>query len=549
MDQGRSSLTSPGFLFLAGLLPILFLAVFYFYPLSGIFVKSFFHDRAFHPGVIPDFFASARIVSIIWFTIWQAALSTVLTLVLALPCAHVMARYDFFGKRMLMTVATIPFVLPTVVVAAAFRAVGGANGFVPMPLFENPLFLILLAHVFYNFSVVLRIVSAHLSYIRREVAEAAHMLGASGPTTFWKITLPMLKPSILASCLLVFIFCFSSFGVILILGGPKYSTIEVEIFRQAVHMFNLPAASLLSIVQILMTLAVMYGYTVFQKKTLRYAPESESLSLRRPRTTGERLMTAGTVFLVIALCFLPLAALAARSFVYKGEISLVFYRALFENVSGSLFYIPPIKAALNSFVFSLSALFMAVVVGLCAAVFINGTKGRIAGLIDPVFMLPLSTSAATLGFGIIITLDTPPLDLRSSPLIVPVAHTLVAFPFVVRAVLPALRTIPENLKASAALMGASSFKVFRYVELPVIARALTAGALFAFCISIGEFGATVFTARPEYATLPLAIYRFFGQPGLLNYGQAMAVSTILMAVTAAGFVVIENVRSISGEGF
>ena len=549
MDQGRSSLTSPGFLVVAGLVPLAFLAVFYFYPLAGIFVKSFFHDRAFHFGFIHDFFGSARIASIIWFTIWQAALSTVLTLVLALPCAHVMARYDFFGKRMLMTVATIPFVLPTVVVAAAFRAVGGANGFVPLQLFEHPLFLILLAHVFYNFSVVLRIVSAHMSYIRNEISEAAHMLGASGLKTFFRVTLPMLKPSILASCLLVFIFCFSSFGVILILGGPGYSTIEVEIYRQAVHIFNLPAASLLSIVQILMTLAVMYGYTVFQKKTIRYAPESESLALRRPRTAGERWMAAGTVLVVLVLCFLPLAALAARSFVYKGEVSLVFYRALFENVSGSLFYIPPIKAALNSFFFSVATLFMAVAVGLCAAIFINGTRGRTAALIDPVFMLPLSTSAATLGFGIIITLDTPPLDLRSSPFIVPVAHTLVAFPFVVRAVLPALRTIPDNLKASAALMGASAFRVFRYVELPVIARALTAGALFAFCISVGEFGATVFTARPEYATLPMAIYRFFGQPGALNYGQAMAVSTILMAVTAAGFIVIENVRSVRGEGF
>ncbi|MFO7753857.1 MAG: ABC transporter permease subunit, partial [Desulfobacteraceae bacterium] len=299
MDRGRSPLKSPGFHVVAGLVPAAFLGVFYFYPLSGIFIKSFFSEQTFRPGFLPEFFSSPRIISIIWFTIWQAALSTLLTFVFALPCAHVMARYDFFGKRMVMILATIPFVLPTVVVAAAFRAVGGAKGFVPLPLFEHPLFLILLAHVFYNFSVVLRIVSTHLSYIRHEVSEAAYMLGASGLKTFFRVTLPMLRPSIFASCLLVFIFCFSSFGVILILGGPGYSTIEVEIFQQAVHMFNLPAASLLSIVQIMITFAVMYGYTAFQKKTLKYVPESESLSLKRPSTRKERVIVGTAVLFVL----------------------------------------------------------------------------------------------------------------------------------------------------------------------------------------------------------------------------------------------------------
>ncbi len=170
-------------------------------------------------------------------------------------------------------------------------------------------------------------------------------------------------------------------------------------------------------------------------------------------------------------------------------------------------------------------------------------------MFDPIFMLPLSTSAVTLGFGIIITLDKPPLNLRTSIFLIPIAHALVGFPFVVRAILPVLRSIPDQMPDAAAMLGASPLKIFRHIDLPLMSRALVAGAIFAFTISLGEFGATIFTARPETPTIPVAIYRFLGQPGAMNYGQAMAISTLLMGVTALGYVLIENFRKENTEGF
>ena len=158
-------------------------------------------------------------------------------------------------------------------------------------------------------------------------------------------------------------------------------------------------------------------------------------------------------------------------------------------------------------------------------------------------MLPLSTSAVTLGFGFILALDKPPLNLRTSPMLVPLAHTLVAFPFVVRSLLPALRGIPPKLRESAAVLGAGPWQVWRTVDLPILGRALVVAAVFAFTISLGEFGATVFVARPQTPTMPLAIYRFLGQPGAVNYGQAMAMSSILMLVSAVGFGLMEKFRS------
>ena len=538
---------------LAGLVPACFLLLFYFYPLSGIFLKSFFQNGKVDLFFLEQVFASTRMMKIIWFTFWQAGLSTLLSLICALPCAFVLSHYSFKGKKTIKLLASIPFVLPAVVVAAALQACFGKNGFFFGAKVEHPLVLILIAHVFYNFSIMLRIITGFWSSLQGRIREAAMVLGASPLQVFLSITLPLLKPAIFAACLLVFIFCFSSFGIILILGGPSFSTIEVEIYRQAAHLFNLPLASFLSLIQIGFTFALMWIYTSFTKRAARFAPDAEKANLKKAVLLWEKMMIAGVIIFIFLLCVVPLMALVMKSLAYKGEVSLIFYKALFENVSDSIFYIPPFHAIKYSLLFAGTSLVIAVITGVCAALFIRFCDWKIdnrwTSFFDPIFMLPLSTSAVTLGFGIIITLDKPPLNLRTSIFLIPIAHALVGFPFVVRAILPAIRSIPEQLTDAASLLGASPLKIFRYIDLPLMSKALVAAAIFAFTISLGEFGATIFTARPETPTIPVAIYRFLGQPGAMNYGQAMAISSILMVVTAIGFIIIENFRKENSEGF
>jgi len=517
-------------------------------------------DGIWAPAGFRQMYQSAYYARILWFTFWQAALSTLLTILLALPAAYVFSRYRFSGKKLLQVLATVPFVLPTVVVAAAFRALLGNQGIIndllqrvfrlpEAPLQMNhSLFFVLLAHVFFNYAVVLRIVGGFWARLDPSLGESARVLGASAGRVFFRVTLPLLMPALLAAGLLVFIFCFSSFGVILILGGPRLATLEVEIYRQALHLFNLPLAAALSLLQIVFVLLLMWVYTSLQRKrAVTLQPVSGSRIQVPVRTTADRAWVGGVFCLILLLVGAPLAALVGRSFLTDTGPSLLFYRALFENPIQSVFYVPPVKAVVYSCGFALVTLGFSLVIGLLASKFLSGTKSRIGALLDPIFMLPLSTSAVTLGFGFIITLDRPPLNLRTSLLLVPLAHTLVAFPFVVRSVLPALRSIPAGLRESAALLGASQLKVWRAVELPIIGRALAVGAVFAFTVSLGEFGASVFVARPETPTMPLAIYRFLGQPGPMNYGQAMAMSSLLMLVTAAGFLVLERFR-VEGQG-
>lgn len=531
--------------------PVFFLAVLYFYPLLSIFGLSFFPDGTFDPARLSGLVASDYYLRTLWFTTWQAAASTALTMLAGIPAAYVFSHYAFPGKRLLRTVTGIPFVLPTIVVAAAFSALLGPCGLVngalmrvfslnaPPIHLENTIWIILLAHVFYNFTVVLRIVGGFWETLDPALEDAARMLGASPLRAFRTVTLPLLMPALTAAGVLVFIFCFCSFGVILVLGGPHFATLEVAIYRQAVHVFNLPMAAALSLIQILFTFALMWVYTRLQRR----APRSTSAARRTPRTCAgsrQRVLVGSVCGGIALLSGLPLAALVLQSLRSARGLSFDAYTRLFTATSDSIFFVPPGQAIATSVGYGLATLGIALVVGLCAAHGLSRDSRRLNAVLDPLFMLPLSTSAVTLGFGFIIALDEPPLDLRSSLLLVPLAHSLVAFPFVVRTVLPVMRSIPNNLRESAALLGASPWRVWRYIDLPIISRTVAAAAVFAFTISLGEFGATVFVARPQTPTMPLAIYRFLGQPGAVNYTQAMAMSSLLMLVTAIGFLILEK---------
>ena len=540
--------------------PLLFLAVFFFYPLLSILQVSLVPDGVLDLAALRKLASSGYYLRTLGFTAWQAALSTLLTVALALPGAYVFARYRFRGKWVLQALTTIPFVLPTVVVASAFTAFLGPHSRINvllMDLFglaappidlQHSLWLILAAHTFYNYAVVLRIVSGFWANISPRVEEAARMLGARSRDVWWQVTLPLLAPAVAAAALLVFIFCFTSFGVILILGGPRFATIEVEIYRQTVNLFNLPVAAALSMVQIGFTFALMWAYTALQRGTSRQLELRASGQVQRvPTSRRARVLVGANVILMIAGLLLPLLALVDRSLTLGGGLGLRYYAELFVNRRGSILYVPPIQAVFNSLGFAAVTVCLALVIGAISAALLARparSRGmqRLQNLLDPLLMLPLATSAVTLGFGFIIALDKPPLNLRASPLLVPIAHTLVAFPFVVRSLLPALRSIRPSLREAAAILGAGPLRVWGEVVLPIVGRAMLVGAVFAFTISLGEFGATALIARPQTPTLPVAIYRFLGQPGALNYGQALAMSTLLMLVCAAGMLAIERFR-------
>jgi thiamine transport system permease protein len=488
-------------------------------------------------------------------------------LAIGLPGAFLLARYDFRGKTLLKALTAVPFVMPTVVVAAAFYALLGPNGWLNLALMRifglsaapiqltNTIYAILLAHIFYNTTIILRMVGDFWSHLDPRLNQAGRILGANRLQSFSKITLPLIGPAITAAALLVFIFDFTSFGVILILGGPRFATLEVEIFYQTTGLFNLPLAAVLSLLQLACTLAMTIIYTRLSSRL------SRPLNLRSRRFTQKKLTTwksrifAGIIIvLLFSILIAPLIALGMRSFMRlepeRGQrvvedpgFTLDFYRQLSINRQNSLFYVPPTTAIGISLAYAGLTVILALLIGLPAAwLLARDANSSLSKFLDPVLMLPLGTSAVTLGLGFIVALNRPPLDLRVSPILIPIAHTLVAFPFVVRSLSPSIRSIQPRLRQAASLLGASQQDIIRFIDFPLVGRALLVAAAFAFTISLGEFGATALIARPEYPTIPLVIYRFISQPGATNYGQALALSTILMVLTAGGLMVIERMR-------
>ncbi len=528
--------------------PLAFFAVFFAYPVAAIVTRGLRVGGRWRFGRIAEVMSDPATLDVLWFTCWQAVASTALTLAVALPGAYVFARFDFPGKGLLRAVVTVPFVLPTVVAGSAFLALLGRGGLLDElwgVRLDTSVWAILLAHVFFNYAVVVRTVGGLWAQLDPRQEEAARVLGASRLSAWRRVTLPALAPAVAAAALMVFLFTFTSFGVIQILGGPRYATLEVAIYRETAQLLDLPTAAVLSIIQFAAVAAVLalHAWTVRRRESaLRLVDPGRTA--RRPKGPAQWALLWGVLAVVALLIVTPLAVLVERSLHGPDGYGFTYYEALRSAAdSGGTFFVAPLEAVGNSLRYAAVATVFALVVGGLAAAALTRRAGRLVRGFDALLMLPLGTSAVTVGFGFLIALDEPPLDLRASWVLVPLAQALVGVPFVVRTMLPVLRAVDHRLREAAAVLGASPWRVWREVDLPLVGRAVGVAAGFAFAVSLGEFGATVFLARPDHPTLPVAIARFLGRAGQLTYGQAMALSTILMLVCAGSLLALERIRT------
>jgi thiamine transport system permease protein len=505
--------------------PLGFLLVFFVWPLAAII------RRGLSAGAMADTLSDPGLRKVAWFTVWQAALSTVLTVIVALPGASVLARYRFRGRRVVQALVTMPFVLPTVVVGAAFLALLPAR-------WHNTVGAILVAHVFFNYAVVVRTVGAMWQHLDPRLEDAARMLGASRWRTFLEVTLPLLRPAIVASASIVFLFSFTSFGVVLLLGGPRHPTLEVEIYRLTALLLDLRRAAALAVLQLLFLGALLLWWSRAQARHATALHLQPASVRRQPRTWRERTWVLSNLGAMALLLGLPLARLVQRSFTVGDSYGLAWWRALGHRTSLA---VPALETVRISIQYAVVATVIAVVLGgtaSCAVAY----GGRASRALDAGLMLPLGTSAVTIGFGLLITMNRGLLHLRGSWVLVPIAQALVATPLVVRSTLPVLRSIDPRQREAASMLGASPWNVWREIDLPLLSRALLLGAGFAAAVSLGEFGATAFLARRGTPTMPVAVAELLGRPGAANAGQAYALSVVLAVVVAMAVLAVEHLR-------
>ncbi len=536
--------------------PTAVLAVFFLLPVWGMVERGLWPDGSFDPGAVLDVLGRRRTRHVIWFTLWTSTVSTVVAVLLGLPAAYVLHRLAVPLRGAVRAALLVPFVLPTVVVGIAIRELVAASGPLGFLGIDGSPVAILVGLVFFNVAVVIRTVGTAWESLDRRPAEAAAALGASSIQVLRTVTLPALRPAIVSAAAVVFLFCATGFGVVLMLGGTRYASVETEIYLLTTGAISgtveYQAAAALSLVQ-LAAVVVLLGVAA----RLRAVPDPTVRRALAPPTRPRRqdapaLVATGLVLVAIAT---PVVTLVVGSLRYDGAWTLAHYRALQgsgdeaggSGMGGGLLRVPVTDALVNSLRIAVDATWMSLLLGLLVAVVVtrkarSRTEANVRSAFDGLFMLPLGVSAVTLGFGFLITLDEPPLDLRSSPLLVPVAQALVALPLVVRVLVPVLQGIDDRQRQAAASLGAGPLRTMLTVDAPVLWRPLLAAAGFAFAVSLGEFGATSFIVRADVPTLPVVIYRLIGSPGPLNYGTAMAASVVLAAATTLVILLVERLR-------
>lgn len=523
--------------------PVAVIGLFFLYPVAGMVARGFWADGEFAPGQVVEVLGRPRVHQVLWFTVWSAGLATVLAVAVGLPVAFVLHRLRFPGRGVLRTLVLVPFVLPTVVVGVAFRQLLAPHGLLGGLGLDGTAAAIVAALVFFNISVVVRTVGSFWEALDPRTEQAAAALGASPRKVFTTVTLPALVPGIVSAATVVFLFCSTAFGVVLTMGGLRFANVETEIYLLTTQELDLAGAAALSILQ----LVVITFLLALAARTRRQPAEVQRAQdvARRP---GRRdLPVLAVTGLVLLFVLLPMAGMVLASVQLPDGWGLDYYRALGTPGADNALLVPATIGLRNSLAIAATATAMSLTLGVLVAFLVSRRPRtpwarRLAGAFDGLFMLPLGVSAVTLGFGFLITLDRPPVDLRTSSLLIPVAQAMVALPLVVRVVAPVLRSIDHRQREAAASLGAGPLRVLLAVDLPAAWRPLLAAAGFAFAVSLGEFGATSFLARDDNPTLPVVIYRLIGQPGALNYGMAMAACCLLAATTAVVMLLVERLR-------
>ena len=523
--------------------PLVVLTVFFLLPVWGMVSRGFFVDGAFDPAGVAEVLTRPRVGRVLGFTLASASAGTLLSLVLGLPAAYVLSRLAVPGRRTLRALMLVPFVLPTIVVGVAFRQLLGEGGPLGFLGWEQSPMAIVLGLAFFNAAVVIRTVGSAWESLDPRPAEAAAALGATPTQVLRTVTWPALRGSVVSAAAVVFLFCATAFGVVLTLGGVRYATVETEIYLLTTTLFDLQAAAALSVLQLVVVVGLLALTARFRTSTV---PVQRRTPAPRPVRGHDAWALAMTVLLLLFVA-VPLATLVSGSLRVGGEWSLGNYRALSGTGSESALVAPVTEALTSSLRIALDATWMALALGLVLALLVtrrshSSAERRLRGGLDALFMLPLGVSAVTLGFGLLVTLDSGPLDLRNSPLLVPIAQALVALPLVVRTLVPVLSGIDDRQRQAAASLGAGGARVLWTVDLPVLWKPLLAASGFAFAASLGEFGATSFLVRDEAPTLPVVIFRLLGHPGEMNYGMALAASVVLALTTATVMMAVERLR-------
>ncbi|MDA3955744.1 iron ABC transporter permease [Oceanispirochaeta sp.] len=540
------------------LLPvILFLFLTFYLPVAVLLMKGLQSESRWTLDWLKELVLSPYYRRIFVFTMGQAFLSTLLSLLVALPGGWILSHLDFPGKKILKALTTIPFILPSILVVLGFILFWGRQGVINKTLMalmgrDKPVLdvlysfkAILLAHVFYNFPIALRLIAAWWEGLGENQLQAARTMGASEGRIFRTITLPQLLPGMISAGSLIFLYCFMSFAVVLVLGGgPRYSTLEVEVYRLVKYSLDFGKGGALALVETAATLFLTWFYINRENTNIQRQVWRGSKSHWRDASLTTRILCAAYFVVVLFIIFGPILTVMVQSLLVQTTrtsppgLSLRWYREMLQppgsaRGASALLLASSIR---NSLILAISTLVLTLTIGAYTSWILSRYRFRFSGMIESLIMMPMGVSSVVLGMGYLWLRRGGRLEMISPVVSIILAHTVIALPFVLRSLTPAMKRIRQSLLDASRLMGAGGIRQFITIELPLIRPGLITGGAFALAISLGEINATLILSDAGIPTIPIAILKLIGT---YKFYSACALGTILILICTAAFILID----------
>jgi len=524
-----------------------FLTIFFAWPVGAMLIRGITNDAgALDFSAFGEVLTTSRTWAIVGHTLTMALGGTLGSVLFGVPAAYILYRTEFPGRTILRSITLVPFVLPTVVVGVAFRAVFGANGPLGFLGLDQTTWAVIAAMVFFNISLIARQVGGLWQLLDPRTVEAARSLGASAPRAFFTITLPAITPAIGASAGLVFLYCSTAYSLVRTLGTPGVGTLETEVFRQTQTFLDLRTAAVFSALQVVFVLTSVWLTQRLSHRTTTALRLQQPV--RQPLARTDWFPLGLTLFAVVVIILLPMITLVERSLATATGYSLHNYHLLITSPgSGFAGGATAAQALEHSLKIALDATIICMVMAILTALVItrharSRTLARAQQALDTFIMMPLGVSSVTIGFGFLVSIHAFNPALGQSGVLVPLAQAVVALPLVVRSLIPILAAVDPRQRQAAAVLGASPSRILATIDGPYLLRAIGLAAGLSFSVSLGEFGATSFLASPEYQTLPVYIVRLLSRPGADNFGMALAAAVVLGIVASIALILGERIR-------
>tara|TARA_B100000927_G_scaffold278478_1_gene261182 strand:- start:6878 stop:8497 length:1620 start_codon:yes stop_codon:yes gene_type:complete len=496
--------------------------------------------------------------NVLEFTLLQSVSSTILTLIISIPIAWTLGRHRWPFESLIRTVLTLPFVIPSIIAAMGILTLVGSHG---LDLRTNEgtwWWTLIISHAWFNMALIIRFCEPLLSKLDPDLEEQLRLLphGRTRASRIKNLWAPLLLPSIVAAACMTFVFSFTSFALVrwITVRDNTLESMMAEVSSSAgIQGYMEPTSDIVmgaSLIQFTILLASLWLTSVIQRDKKAILPQARPEHVRKPNSRGWLVILPALIFAVLPLISVVIGSFRIRDLGESGGGFRWGTDGWNQAYHGSFSFAPMSEAILNSLGYAAITILVALPLGYALASTINDLEKRnpnLARLLDVFTMLPFALSAAMVGLGVLLGIIK--LDVSSAYqfwALPSLAHIMLTTPFVVRIMLPALRSLDNSYDENARVLGMDEFSRFIKIKIPLLKGSIIISSIFVIAMSLGEFGASFIVAKnSDWTTMPLLIDAWRAKPmkDPLSAPASNAVATVLMVITMGLFMFAERFRN------